>query len=212
MGTVALRETIFSLTLVGEMTTEQKTVLASVIAIDKEVMHGTPCFTGTRVPVQTLIDFLETGWKQPDEGIWEVRGPRRHFTHSKVMAWVAFDRAVKAVTRFRCEGPVDRWRKLRAAIHEEVCRHGFDSEIGAFVQYYGAKRLDASLLMIPLVGFLPASGCPSRSPGTRRTKRPRRRPIRCAKSTRRSSTGGSGPAAARTRASGATRFSARSSC
>ena len=104
-----------------------------------------------------LIEFLETGWKEPDEGIWEVRGPRRHFTHSKVMAWVAFDRAVKAVTRFRCDGPVDRWRKLRAAVHDEVCRQGYDAERGAFVQYYGAKELDASLLMIPLVGFLPAT-------------------------------------------------------
>jgi GH15 family glucan-1,4-alpha-glucosidase len=104
-----------------------------------------------------LIEFLETSWKEPDEGIWEVRGPRRHFTHSKVMAWVAFDRAVKAVRRFRCEGPVDRWRKLRAAVHAEVCQHGYDPALGAFVQYYGAKRLDASLLMIPLVGFLPAT-------------------------------------------------------
>jgi GH15 family glucan-1,4-alpha-glucosidase len=104
-----------------------------------------------------LAEFLESAWKDPDEGIWEVRGPRRHFTHSKVMAWVAFDRVVRAVRRFGCDGPIDRWRKIRAAIHDEVCRRGFDAERNTFVQYYGSKRVDASLLMIPLVGFLPAS-------------------------------------------------------
>ncbi len=103
-----------------------------------------------------LLDFLESKWREPDEGIWEVRGPRRHFTHSKVMAWVAFDRAVNAVECFDREGPVDRWRRLRSEIHEEVCREGFDPELGSFVQYYGSDKLDASLLMIPLVGFLPA--------------------------------------------------------
>jgi GH15 family glucan-1,4-alpha-glucosidase len=102
-----------------------------------------------------LLDFLETGWREPDEGIWEVRGPRRHFTHSKVMAWVAFDRAVKSVEEFGHEGPADRWRALREEVHAEVCREGFDAERGAFVQSYGAKKLDAALLMIPLVGFLP---------------------------------------------------------
>ncbi len=104
-----------------------------------------------------LATFLESAWEKPDEGIWEVRGPRRHFTHSKVMAWVAFDRAVKSVERFGMRGPAGRWRKARDAIHEQVCREGFDPELGAFVQYYGAKHLDASLLMIPLVGFLPPS-------------------------------------------------------
>src|SRR5437588_123399 len=102
-----------------------------------------------------LLTYLEDAWKQPDEGIWEVRGPRRHFTHSKVMAWVAFDRGVQAVERFGRNGPVDRWRKARAAIHEEVCRRGFDPELNSFVQSYDSKRLDASLLIIPLVGFLP---------------------------------------------------------
>jgi len=104
-----------------------------------------------------LVQFVESAWQKPDEGLWEVRGPRRPFTHSKVMAWVALDRAVKAVERFGLEGPVDRWRGVRAAIHQDVCRHGFDPELGAFVQYYGSKLLDASLLMIPLVGFLPAT-------------------------------------------------------
>src|SRR5207237_6816239 len=103
-----------------------------------------------------LMDFLEGHWEEPDNGLWEVRGPRRHFTHSKVMAWVAADRAIKAVERFGLAGPVERWRALRATIHEEVCRQGFSSERNAFVQFYGARTLDAALLMIPLVGFLPA--------------------------------------------------------
>jgi GH15 family glucan-1,4-alpha-glucosidase len=106
---------------------------------------------------RALLHFLEGAWAHPDEGIWEVRGPRRQFTHSKVMAWVACDRAVKAVERFGLEGPVDRWRRTRQAIHEQVCREGFNRELGSFVQFYGArKNLDAALLMIPLVGFLPA--------------------------------------------------------
>jgi len=103
-----------------------------------------------------LMEFLESAWSQPDNGIWEVRGPRRHFTHSKVMAWVAVDRAVRMVERFEADGPVDRWRALRDHIHDDICRHGFDPERNAFVQYYGSKELDAALLMIPLVGFLPA--------------------------------------------------------
>ncbi len=105
---------------------------------------------------RALLDRLESNWREPDEGIWEVRGPRRHFTHSKMMAWVAFDRAVKAVEQYGLDGPVDRWRALRDSVHEQVCRDGFDAEVGAFVQSYGSKRLDASLLMMPLVGFLPA--------------------------------------------------------
>jgi len=102
-----------------------------------------------------LLEVLESSWREPDHGIWEVRGPRQHFTHSKVMVWVAFDRAVKAVERFGREGPVDRWRALRDAIQAEVCSHGYDPELGAFVQAYGSRRLDASLLLLPLVGFLP---------------------------------------------------------
>jgi GH15 family glucan-1,4-alpha-glucosidase len=108
--------------------------------------------------VQTaLIEFLESAWTEPDEGIWEVRGPRRHFTHSKIMAWVAVDRTVKSMERFGLSGPLERCRKLRVAIHEEVCRKGFDRKQNAFVQFYGGKDLDSSLLMIPLVGFLPPS-------------------------------------------------------
>jgi GH15 family glucan-1,4-alpha-glucosidase len=104
-----------------------------------------------------LLESLEGRWREPDEGIWEVRGPRRHFTHSKVMAWVAADRAVKAVERFGAEGPVDRWRALRAEIHTEVCTRGFDADRATFTQSYGRSELDASLLLIPLVGFLPAT-------------------------------------------------------
>jgi GH15 family glucan-1,4-alpha-glucosidase len=102
-----------------------------------------------------LLGFLEHAWKEPDEGIWEVRGPRRHFTHSKVMAWVAFDRGVQAVERFGRPGPVERWREIRREIHREVCERGFDAELNSFTQSYGSTRLDASLLIIPLVGFLP---------------------------------------------------------
>jgi GH15 family glucan-1,4-alpha-glucosidase len=104
---------------------------------------------------KALVAFVESTWSEPDEGIWEVRGPRRPFTHSRVMAWVALDRAVKGVERFGLDGPVTRWRAVRDAIHADVCRHGYDAETGAFVQFYGSKHLDASLLMIPLVGFLP---------------------------------------------------------
>ncbi|MGZ8697818.1 MAG: glycoside hydrolase family 15 protein, partial [Gaiellaceae bacterium] len=103
-----------------------------------------------------LLANLERRWREPDEGMWEVRGPRRHFTHSKVMAWVAFDRGVKAVEEFAHEGPVERWRALRDEIHAEVLEQGYDPELQTFVQSYGSKLLDASLLMIPLVGFLPA--------------------------------------------------------
>ena len=106
---------------------------------------------------RVLLDFLESNWEKPDDGIWEVRGPRRHFTHSKVMIWVAFDRAVKAVERFGLAGPAERWRRLRDAVHAKVCQLGFDPQRNTFVQYYGSKSLDASLLMIPLVGFLPAT-------------------------------------------------------
>jgi GH15 family glucan-1,4-alpha-glucosidase len=106
---------------------------------------------------RALVKYLESIWAQPDEGIWEVRGPRRHFTHSKVMAWVAFDRAVRAVELHGLDGPVERWRQVRAEIHEEVCQRGYDAERNTFTQSYGSSELDASLLMIPLVGFLPAS-------------------------------------------------------
>jgi GH15 family glucan-1,4-alpha-glucosidase len=103
-----------------------------------------------------LMEFLEGHWQEPDDGIWEVRGGKRQFTHSKMMAWVAFDRAVKAVERHGLEGPVDRWRALRDEVHREVCEHGYDADRKTFTQYYGSRELDASVLMMPLVGFLPA--------------------------------------------------------
>jgi GH15 family glucan-1,4-alpha-glucosidase len=105
---------------------------------------------------QALLEFLETGWEQPDDGIWEVRGPRRNFTHSKMMAWVAVDRAVKSAEQGFLAVDIGRWKTLRDKIHTQVCSEGFDAELNSFVQYYGSKKLDASLLMMPLVGFLPA--------------------------------------------------------
>jgi GH15 family glucan-1,4-alpha-glucosidase len=103
------------------------------------------------------IKYLEEVWMQPDEGIWEVRGERQQFTHSKVMAWVAVDRAIKDFERFKLAAPLDHWRGLRDKIHKDVCQHGFNPAVGTFVQSYGSTALDAGLLLIPLVGFLPAS-------------------------------------------------------
>jgi GH15 family glucan-1,4-alpha-glucosidase len=102
-----------------------------------------------------LIGHLEKIWDQPDDGIWEVRGGRKHFTHSKVMAWVAFDRAVRSAEEFHLQAPLDRWRGIRDTIHREVCEHGFDRARNSFIQSYGDSALDASLLLIPIVGFLP---------------------------------------------------------
>ena len=104
-----------------------------------------------------LIEHLETIWEQPDDGIWEVRGGRKHFTHSKVMAWVAFDRGVRSSEEFGLEAPVDRWRAIRDRIHRRVCDDGFDLKRNSFVQSLGGTALDASLLLMPIVGFLPAS-------------------------------------------------------
>jgi GH15 family glucan-1,4-alpha-glucosidase len=104
---------------------------------------------------RSLIAHLETIWNQPDDGIWEVRGGRRHFTHSKVMAWVAFDRAVRSAEEFGLDAPLDHWRAVRDTIHRQVCEHGFDAARNSFVQSYGVTALDASLLLIPIVGFLP---------------------------------------------------------
>ncbi|MFB7938968.1 glycoside hydrolase family 15 protein [Streptomyces sp. NPDC127049] len=102
-----------------------------------------------------LINYLEKNWNQPDEGIWEVRGPRRHFTHSKVMAWVAVDRTIKLIESGDADGPLERWRELRDEIHRDVCEKGYDKERNTFTQSYGSKELDASLLLIPQMGFLP---------------------------------------------------------
>lgn len=113
---------------------------------------------GTAWEVQrVLLDHLENVWTAPDQSLWEVRGERRHFTHSKVMAWVAFDRAVGAAEKFGLPGPVARWRRVRDTIRRSVCHQGFDPRENTFVQSYGTRNLDAGLLMIPLVGFLPAT-------------------------------------------------------
>lgn len=106
--------------------------------------------------VGVLLDHLETVWRKPDNGIWEVRGEPRAFTHSRLMCWVAFDRAIKSVEHFGLDGPVDRWQELRDTIHADICENGFDPNRNSFTQHYGGKALDASLLLIPQVGFLPA--------------------------------------------------------
>jgi GH15 family glucan-1,4-alpha-glucosidase len=117
--------------------------------------HGFPTTERGVAIGQAALGHLAAIWREPDEGIWEVRGPPQHFTHSKVMAWVAFDRAIKILESSKAEGPIEEWRRLRDEIHEDVCRNGFDPELGSFVQAYGSKSLDASLLLVPLVGFLP---------------------------------------------------------
>jgi len=106
---------------------------------------------------RTVIEHVETIWPQPDDGIWEARGPQRHYTYSKVMAWVVFDRAVRLAERFELDAPFERWRRIRDEIHAEVCERGYDSERRTFTQYYGSRELDASVLNIPLVGFLPGT-------------------------------------------------------
>ncbi|WP_433456497.1 glycoside hydrolase family 15 protein (plasmid) [Streptomyces sp. CA-142005] len=103
---------------------------------------------------QALMHYLETAWRQPDEGLWEIRGPRRHFVHSKVMAWVAADRAVRTVEEFGLPGPVDRWRAMRQEIHQDICSRGFDATRNTFTQSYGSTEVDAALLLLPQVGFL----------------------------------------------------------
>ena len=103
---------------------------------------------------RVLLRDLEKRWRNPDNGIWEIRGEPQHFTHSKVMAWVAFDRAVRTIEEYGLKGDLERWRAVRDEIHEEVCREGFDERLGSFTQFYGSGTLDASLLLIPLVGFL----------------------------------------------------------
>jgi GH15 family glucan-1,4-alpha-glucosidase len=104
-----------------------------------------------------LLAALEKRWREPDESIWEVRGQRRHFTFSKVMCWVAFDRAVSMVEQAGYDGPVERWRALRDEIHDEVCERAFNRDVNAFVQSYDSTELDASVLLIPLSGFLPGT-------------------------------------------------------
>ncbi|HET6882686.1 MAG TPA: glycoside hydrolase family 15 protein [Pirellulales bacterium] len=118
--------------------------------------HGMPIAKHAWDLQRSLLEYLEQVWHEPDEGIWEVRGGRRHFTHSRVMAWLGVDRMIKSAEHFHLPGDVKHWRKLRQQIHDETCAKGFNEAKNSFVQFYGSKNLDASLLMIPLVGFLPA--------------------------------------------------------
>jgi len=126
-----------------------------VDALHLSLTAGLPASRHTWSLQRSLLDFLEKHWGDPDNGLWEVRGPQRHFVHSKVMAWVAFDRAVDTVEHGHETGPSGRWRNLRDQIQREVCERGYDAERGAFMQYYGASELDAAVLLIPELGFLP---------------------------------------------------------
>jgi GH15 family glucan-1,4-alpha-glucosidase len=119
--------------------------------------HGLPRHEAAWDVQCALLKHLESCWQEPDEGLWEVRGPRRRFTYSKVMCWVAFDRAIKAIEAHGRPGPVEHWRRLRDRIHADVCKHGWNAKRGSFVQHYRSRELDASLLLIPMTGFLPVS-------------------------------------------------------
>ena len=126
------------------------------------VAYATSMMTGesdtTAWPrVRILLEHLEQVWDQPDDGIWEERGPRRHFVQSKVMAWLAFDSAIRLAERYELDAPLKRWRKVRGEIHRQVNERGYDAERSTFTQYYGSQELDAAVLMIPIVGFLPGS-------------------------------------------------------
>jgi GH15 family glucan-1,4-alpha-glucosidase len=145
VGNIAAEQ--FQLDVYGEVMDAMHVARAKGIKTDENSWHLQ----------RHLVDFVRDHWMDPDEGIWEIRGPRRHFTHSKVMAWVAIDRAVKAVEQFGMDGPADEWTELRQRIHEDICQNGFNRDRNAFTQYYGSAELDASLLMMPLVGFLPAN-------------------------------------------------------
>jgi GH15 family glucan-1,4-alpha-glucosidase len=124
-------------------------------AVDRARAHGVPA-DGTVWDLQrALLGFVEENWDRPDQGIWELRGPPRPLVYSRVMAWVAIDRGIKAVEQYGFDGPVERWREVRGSIREQVCSRGFNPRVGSFVQSYGSDELDASLLLVPLVGFLP---------------------------------------------------------
>jgi len=143
VGNAAYRQ--FQLDVFGEVMDALDVSRRAGLRVDEDAWHVQ----------EAMLGHLESVWREPDEGIWEVKGPPRHFTHSKMMAWTAMDRAVKAIEQFGLEGPLDRWRSVRDEIHQQVCRQGYDAERNSFVQYYGSQDLDASLLMLPLVGFLP---------------------------------------------------------
>ncbi|MBV8143457.1 MAG: glycoside hydrolase family 15 protein, partial [Gammaproteobacteria bacterium] len=133
----------------------QLDVYGEIMDVIHQARHGKLAANDAGWQLQlSLIDHLEQVWQQPDRGMWEVRGPPQHFTYSKVMAWVAFDRIIRSAEQFALAAPLARWRRLRQRIHAEVCRRGFNRARGSFVRSYGSKQLDASLLLLPLVGFL----------------------------------------------------------
>ncbi len=125
-------------------------------ALHQARVHGVPPDESAWDIQRALMDFLESHWDDPDNGVWEMRGPRRHFTHSKMMAWVGVDRAVRAVESFGLDGPAQRWKALRQQIFDEVCDKGYDRHRHTFTQFYGSTALDSALLLMPAVGFLPA--------------------------------------------------------
>lgn len=140
----------------GAVDQRQTDVLGEVMIALEDARHaGLEETTQSWALQRALVDELATHWDEPDHGIWEIRGPRRHFTHSRVMVWVAFDRAVRAVEDHGLDGPVDHWRALRDEVHAQVLERGYDAERNTFTQHYDTRELDASLLNIPLVGFLP---------------------------------------------------------
>ncbi|MBO0891622.1 MAG: glycoside hydrolase family 15 protein [Acidothermales bacterium] len=126
-------------------------------ALDLARQAGQPLDDDAWAMERALVDYIGERWDQPDQGLWEMRGDPQHFVHSKVMSWVALDRAVKTVERTRLDGPLDRWRAIRDRIHAEVCERGWNAGKGSFTQHYGTDALDAALLLIPQVGFLPAT-------------------------------------------------------
>jgi len=130
-------------------------VLGEVMDALHQARRGGLASTDSGWDVQrALLDHLEKVWSEPDEGIWEVRDGRRHFTYSKVMSWVAFDRAIKSAEMFGLNGPLGRWRRLRAEIQDDIVQHGYDPDLNSFVRSYGTKDMDASLLLLSAVGFL----------------------------------------------------------
>ena len=154
IGNAAYRQR--QLDVYGELMDASHHVYGEVLDASHQARRGGLAMHESSWAVQlALLDHLAQIWQEPDSGIWEIRGSPQRFTHSGVMAWVAFDRAIRSAEMFDLDGPIDRWRQVRADIHADVCAHGFNAEIGSFVQCYGSTSLDASLLLLPAVGFLP---------------------------------------------------------
>ena len=145
---------------VGNLASEQFQLdvygeVAGVLAIGADMLGRIETHLWPRW--RAIVEHVETVWREPDDGIWEARGPQRHYTYSKVMAWVVFDRAVRLAERYGLDAPLERWKQTRDEIHTEICERGYDPERRTFTQYYGSKELDASVLNIPMVGFLPGT-------------------------------------------------------